>query len=58
MTNNVITINDQDAHIYVDILEVMIKALIKKDSDDPVIKDYQDLRDRINLAIHDYEQSK
>ena len=55
--NNVISISYKDAQIYVEIMDMFIKALIKKDSDNPAIKDWQDLRDRMNIAIHNYHHS-
>tara|TARA_R100001086_G_scaffold1071_1_gene615 strand:+ start:1059 stop:1250 length:192 start_codon:yes stop_codon:yes gene_type:complete len=56
--NKVIKITCRDAYEYVDILESEIKMLIKKDIVGPsLIKHYQDLRDRINIAIHTYHHS-
>ena len=52
--HNVIKITYEDANIYVEILELFIKELIKKDPLDPAIEECKALRNRMNKAIHNH----
>ena len=56
--NNVINISYKDAHTYVDILESIIKIMIKQDPLDQMIEEYKALLNRMNIAIHTYHHSK
>ena len=56
--HNVIKITYEDAHNYVNILEVIIQEMIKKDPLDQMIEEYKDMRNRMNKAIHTYHHFK